>query len=116
MKFINEYIERCHNERQELSKNWQATRVKLEKANILNRAKRQEEYDRAFNELLNYSRGVYAKAIYDAYSIIKPNLLAEKTGEMRSWDDLFDEEFEQLDAMHCDILVGLIEGGWYKVV
>jgi hypothetical protein len=54
------------------------------------------------------------KAIYDAYSNIKPLLIRIKTGEKTSWGNLFSKRFEGLDSMHRDILVGLIEGGGYK--
>lgn len=114
MEFINESVKTCYKERKKLSEKWQGTRIKLNNANMLNRAKRQKEYDEAFNEMLNYSRNVYAKAIYDAYSNIKPLLVRVKTGEKIAWDNLFSKRFEALDSMYRDILVGLIEGGGYK--
>ena len=114
MEFINERVKKCYQERKMLSEKWESTRIRLNNANIFNRFQRQEEYDKAFNELLNYSREVYAKAIYDAYSNIKPPLIRIKTGEKIAWDNLFSKRFEALDSMYRDILVGLIEGGGYE--
>ena len=115
MDFINETLKKCSQERMKLSARWDATRAKLDSANIFNRAKLEKESEEAFKKLLDYSRNTYAKAIFETLSKNKPNLVRVRTGEKCSWGDLFSTDFESLDAKHRDILVGLIDGGGYKL-
>ena len=65
--------------------------------------------------MLNYSRNIYAKAIFETFSKIKPDLLRVRMKKRCSWCEVFPVSFENLDTIHRDILVGLIEGGGYAL-
>lgn len=116
MEYLNETIKKCHNEYVRLMSLWDKALDKLEsKSNIFNRSKLQKEYDEAGKNFNEYSRNIYAKAIYDTYDKIKPTLIRIKTGESRLWEEVFKLRFEELGAVERSILVGLVENsGGYR--
>ena len=116
MEFINKEIEECHNEYTRLLKVWHTAQENEERnATIFNRKKLQKECEVAAAAFKNYSRQVYAKAVYEAYSVIKPTLIDVYTGKECSWDSVFKPSFAELRTLDLSILVALVEnGGGYK--
>ena len=55
--------------------------------------------------------GDYAKAVFDHYSISKPELIRTSTGDEVQWLDAFGDSFTMTTAGQRHALVGLIEGG-----
>ena len=60
------------------------------------------------NELIE---GDYSKAVFDHYSIFKPVLIRNLTGEEVQWLDAFGEAFDKTTRGQRHSLVGLVEGG-----
>ena len=54
---------------------------------------------------------VYAKKVFDVYSLKKPKLVRRLTNEVVTWDDAFGTDFSKIPASSRESLVGLVEGG-----
>ena len=59
----------------------------------------------------------YAKLIFDIYSKKKSQLKDTYTGEIKSWDEYFGNDFNKLSKAKRECLVGLIEKyGAYRLI
>lgn len=116
MNFKNEQLKKHHEKYVELLTAWDDAHRNLEtKSNIFNRNKLQKAYDLAGKEFNDFTKNIYAKEIYEAYSQIKPSLIRVKTGKQYEWDEVFKNPFDKMDNLDKSILVGLVEGnGGYK--
>lgn len=110
MEFVNAKIKKCHKEYEKLMKAWDLASETLEtKANFFNRGRLQKKCDKAKKEFEDFSRNVYAKAIFETYSKIKPVLVRVRTGKKYEWDEFFKSSFDKLDNLDKSALVGLVE-------
>ncbi len=118
MLYINEDIQKHHNEYINLLKLWDEAHRKLEtKSNTLNRSKLQKQYDTAGRNFNNYTENVYAKIVYDTLSKTKPKLIRIKTNQIYEWDEVFKVSFDKLDKLDRSIIVGIVEEtGGYRIV
>lgn len=90
---------------------------KIEKLFILN--EKGEDCSAQLEELqfqLNdYEENIYAKIIFDIYSIKRPKLVRVKTKDIVEWEDAFGNDFSKLVRSDKYALIGLFEnGGKYK--
>ena len=67
-------------------------------------------------EIDSFVLDVYARAVFDVYSIKKPRLIRRLTKEVFTWDEAFGNDFEKIPSSLKESLVGLVEGsGRYKL-
>jgi hypothetical protein len=63
------------------------------------------------NELDQFSKDVYAKAIFEELNKLKPNLLHNKTKKIYSWNEAFGNSFsENLKGFKYNQLINIFEG------
>ena len=91
MEFVNAKIKKCHKEYEKLMKAWDLASETLE------------------TKFEDFSRNVYAKAIFETYSKIKPVLVRVRKGKKYEWDEFFKSSFDKLDNLDKSALVGLVE-------
>lgn len=118
MLYINEEIQKHHNEYIKLLKLWDEALNKLEKhSNIFNKSKLQKQYEAAGKLFNDFSENVYAKVIYNSLSKTKPKLVRIKTNKIYEWDTVFKDSFNKLDKLDRSILVGIVEKtGGYRII
>ncbi len=74
------------------------------------------ELDSLINQIFALIEGDYSRAIFDYYSVKKPLLIRNLTGETVQWLDAFGDSFEATTIGQRHSLVGLIEGdGRYRI-
>jgi len=66
----------------------------------------------ANQEVLDYNRNVYAKAIHDEFFNKQILLRDRKTKKKAKFDDVFPSPFEQLTEIQRSSLYGVIESNW----
>ena len=82
----------------------------ISKSNIFNRSMLQNKYEDATKKFNDYCADVYAKAIFEVYSQIKPKILRARTAEVFGWTEMFGLDFSKLSDIRKSTLVGLVEG------
>lgn len=59
----------------------------------------------------------YAKCVFDIYSKKKIQIKDTYTGEIKSWEEFFGDEFNKIPKIKRECLVGLIEKyGAYRIM
>ena len=66
-------------------------------------------------KLNDHEENVYAKIIFDIYSIKRPKLVRVRTKDVVDWEEAFGKDFSKLARSDKYALIGLFEnGGKYK--
>lgn len=75
----------------------------------------EKEIERFQLELEKFEEEIYAKTIFDIYSIKKPKLVRVSTKDIVDCEDAFGKDFSKLARSDKYALIGLFEnGGKYK--
>ena len=110
MKLFTEQLKKYHEKYIKLLEDRDCAHEKvLSGSNIFNRVKLQKEYENARDAFDNYCTNIYAKAIFELCSSIKPKIFRVRTGECLEWEEMFGCDFNKLVDIKKSTLVGLVE-------
>ena len=110
MNFLNGELKEYHRKYMMLLEKRDLEQEKvLSKSNIFNRSSLQKKYETARDAFDDYCHNIYAKAIFEACSQIKPRIIRVRTGECFEWEEMFGSDFSKIPAIRRSMLVGLVE-------
>lgn len=102
---------KCHNELERL------TDFAYEKeANYEDGECPKKEWSKALNEVDKYYKEIYSKEVYDTFVGKDLMLMNRKTKNKISFDELFSNEYKDLDLTQKNMLTNIVENAWgYKL-
>ncbi len=100
-------IKKAHEEYQDLMGRWYELEVEEDSYSKVEYSKMYSDYDRKIENLMY---NIYAKAVFDAFSPIKPTLRAVwKKNKPLKWEKEISDTFDDCDEDQRRVLFGMVE-------